>query len=88
MLGKPPILSLFPNSFKIFIKHEQLCKILYFANSADPDEMLPYAAFHLGLYCLSKYLFIGIQNERLNMHANVFSRVKGVRALRGYFGPL
>ena len=22
------------------------------ANSADPDEMLPYAAFHLGLHCL------------------------------------
>ena len=22
------------------------------ANSADPDEMPPYAAFHLGLYCL------------------------------------
>ena len=34
------------------------------ANSADPDEMPPYAAFHLGLHCLSKYLFIGIQNEK------------------------
>ena len=22
------------------------------ANSADPDEMLPYAAFHVGLHCL------------------------------------
>ena len=22
------------------------------ANSADPDEMPPYAAFHLGLHCL------------------------------------
>ena len=27
------------------------------ANSADPDEMLHNAAFHLGLYCLSKCLF-------------------------------
>ena len=27
------------------------------ANSADPDEMPPYAAFYLGLHCLSKYLF-------------------------------
>ena len=26
-------------------------------NSADPDEMPPYAAFHLGLHCLPKYLF-------------------------------
>ena len=25
------------------------------ANSADPDEMLHYAAFHLGLHCLSHY---------------------------------
>ena len=24
------------------------------ANSADPDEMLPLAAFHLGLHCLQK----------------------------------
>ena len=36
---------------------------IYFilANSADPDEMLPYAAFHLGLHCLPKYLFNVIQ---------------------------
>ena len=33
------------------------------ANSADPDEMPPYAAFHLGFHCLPKYLFTGIQNE-------------------------
>ena len=26
-------------------------------NSADPDEMPPYAAFHLGLHCFAKYLF-------------------------------
>ena len=31
-------------------------------NSADPDEMLPYVAFHLGLHCLPKYPFISIQN--------------------------
>ena len=34
-------------------------------NSADPDEMQPYAAFHLGLHCLPMYLFRGIQNEQL-----------------------
>ena len=30
-----------------------------FANRADPDEMLHNAAFHLGLHCLQKYLFMG-----------------------------
>ena len=29
------------------------------ANSADPDEMLHFTAFHLGLHCLPKYLFRG-----------------------------
>ena len=29
------------------------------ANSADPDEMPCYVAFHLGLYCLPKYQFRG-----------------------------
>ena len=31
------------------------------ANSADPDEMQHYAAFHLGLHCLPKYPFGGFQ---------------------------
>ena len=31
-------------------------------NSADPDEMMYYAAFHPDLHCSSKYLFTGIQN--------------------------
>ena len=35
-----------------------------FANSADPDEMQHFAAFHLGLHCLPKYLFTGMQNEK------------------------
>ena len=42
-------------SFKIFF---------ILANSADSDEMPPYAAFHLGLHCLPKYLLTGIQNEK------------------------
>ena len=29
--------------------------LLIEANSADPDEMQPYAAFHQGLHCLPKY---------------------------------
>ena len=40
-------------------------KIVFFvANSADPDEMLPYATFHLGINCLPKYLFTCIRNEK------------------------
>ena len=33
------------------------------ANNADPDEMLPYAVFQLGLHCLPEYPFAGFQNE-------------------------
>ena len=33
-----------------------ILKIFFtFTNSADPDEMQFYAAFHLGLHCLQKY---------------------------------
>ena len=34
------------------------------ANSADPDEMPPYVAFHLGVHCLPIFLFTGIQNAK------------------------
>ena len=34
------------------------------ANSADPDEMPHFAAFHLGLRCLPKYLLRGFQNVK------------------------
>ena len=36
--------------------------VLILENSADPDEMLHDAAFHLGLHCLPTYLFTSIQN--------------------------
>ena len=35
--------------------------VLILVNSADPDEMKHYAAFHLGLRCLQKYPFRGFQ---------------------------
>ena len=38
--------------------------VFILAYSADPDEMLPYVAFHLGIHCLHKYLFIDAQNEK------------------------
>ena len=35
--------------------------VFILANSADPDEMLHCAAFHLGLHCFPKYPFRGFQ---------------------------
>ena len=35
--------------------------VLILANSADPDDMQHYAAFHLGLRCLTKYPFSSFQ---------------------------
>ena len=32
--------------------------VFILAYRADPDEMLTYAAFHLGMQCLPKYLFM------------------------------
>ena len=43
----------FPNILYIF----SLMNDYVLANSADPDEMPHYAAFHLGLHCLPKYQF-------------------------------
>ena len=37
-----------------------LKSIFNLANSADPIEMLDYAAFHLGLHCLPRYMFMEI----------------------------
>ena len=34
------------------------------ANSEDPDEMPHNVAFHLGLYCLPKYLFRGFRSTK------------------------
>ena len=36
----------------------------FFSNSADPDEMLHYTPFHLGLRCLSKYPFRGFWSTK------------------------
>ena len=55
---------------------------IYFTstNSLDPDEMQHCAAFHLGLHCLQKYLFRGLQNtkslERIGKNINYKIRIK------------
>ena len=36
-----------------------LSEDMFYLYSVDPDEMQHYAAFHLGLHCLQKYLFRG-----------------------------
>ena len=37
------------------------CFIL--SNSADPNEMPPYAAFQMDFHCLQKYLFTSIHRD-------------------------
>ena len=46
------------NNYYVFLS---LNVVLILANSADPDEMQHYAAFHLGLHGLPNYLFSGFQ---------------------------
>ena len=38
--------------------------VFIITNSAEPDEMPPYASFNLGLHNLPKNLFTGIQNKQ------------------------
>ena len=38
---------------------DHLSEYLFHLSSVDSDEMQHYAAFHLGLHCLQKYLFRG-----------------------------
>ena len=38
--------------------------VFILTNSTYPEQLPPYGVFHLGLHCLPKYLFIGIQNEQ------------------------
>ena len=46
-------------NFLKYIFFLSLRVVLILANSADPDKMQHYAAFHLALHCLPKYLFRG-----------------------------
>ena len=40
-----------------------ILSLVVLANGAGPAEMQLYAAVHLGLYCLQKYLFRGFQSS-------------------------
>ena len=49
---------------KINIEFLSLKVDFVLANSADPDEMLHYVAFHLGLHCLPKYMFRSFRSTK------------------------
>ena len=53
------------SKFLNFITFLSLKIVLILANSADPDEMRPYAAFHLGLHCLPKYIISKMKGANL-----------------------
>ena len=56
------------------------------ANSADPDEMPPYVAFHLGLHCLPKYIFLSVARMKrvnfLSRTSNMLYKVCNCYCLR------
>ena len=45
---------------------KQLKNFLTFTKSVDTDQMQHYAAFHLGLHCLFKYLFRSFPIQKVN----------------------
>ena len=47
--------------------------VFILTNSTYPDEMSPFATFHLGLHCLTMYLFTGIQNEKNHVLVALFT---------------
>ena len=54
MLGKPRILSLFPNSFNKFNKHEHSCKILYLLYNKSKLKKHQIIKFHVSCIHLKK----------------------------------
>ena len=50
----------------IFKKKNNLSLKINFelANSANPNEMPHYAAYHLSIHCLAKYIFRGFQSTK------------------------
>ena len=48
-------------NFQIKMYLSPLNDVFILTNSANPDEMLHFLTFHLGLHCLLKYQFMGFQ---------------------------
>ena len=49
------------SNFQIYDILLSLNVVLILANNADPGEMQRFAAFHLAIFCLQKYLFRSFQ---------------------------
>ena len=58
--------------------------MLILAISADTDEIQHYAAFHPGLYCLPKYLAVGVSSiQMVKKHSlNIYSIFKNILKIR------
>ena len=52
--------------------------IFVLSNSIDPDEMMHYLTFHLGLHCFPKYLFLFTSIQMVNMNTQLCSGVSGL----------
>ena len=52
------------NGSQLVLYQLSLRIVFTLANIVDPDEMPPYAAFHLGLHCMAKYPFRGFQDTK------------------------
>ena len=66
MLGKPRILSLFPNSFNKFNKHEHSCKILYIMSKfcvSDSILWVIQGIIRLFTYCKGRQILIFISRR-------------------------
>ena len=55
-------------------------KTVFFSILAETDEMPPYAAFHLGLHCLPRYVFTGSQNVK-DISTNIFGQRKNYASI-------
>ena len=62
-------------SFKKDIVFLSLMTKFVSVNSADPDEMPHYAAYHLGLHCLPKYLLGASSLQRVKREKRILKKI-------------
>ena len=61
----------------MFLNNDVFLSLNFFlvlANSADPDEMQHYAAFHLGQHCLPNYPFSGLGGSSRPLVNSVYQK--------------
>ena len=59
----------------------------YFCHNEDPDEMLHFVAFHLGVHCLQKYPFRGFQYTKGSGSMSLYYLWRGMKKVKFYTGP-